>query len=147
MDEYSMSSGPKEIIDKFQNINSFTEEQTYQVVKSIYKDFLSNINDSSEFDSLKTNPKFVIGLIQVCLEIELTLEERVYCNSMVYKQLSLSTKDKYLEKLYTFLGIIVNRTVTESLMKCGLSQILASYLAVVRKSSFHKTDNINRLNG
>ena len=31
-------------------------------------------------------------------------------------------------------------------MQCGLSQILASYLAVVRKSSFDKSDNINRLN-
>ena len=151
MDEYTlksenMISGTKALAIKLSKINSYTEEQSYLLVKSIYKDFLSNINASSEFDEIKLNPKFVIALIQVCLEIELTLEERVNCNSMIYKQLSITTKNKYLEKLYTFLGIIVNRTMTDKLMQCGLSQVLASYLAVVRKSSFNQKDNINRLN-
>lgn len=151
MDEYTlksenMISGTKALAIKLSKINSYTEEQSYLLVKSIYKDFLSNINAASEFDEIKLNPKFVIALIQVCLEIELTLEERVNCNSMIYKQLSITTKNKYLEKLYTFLGIIVNRTMTDKLMQCGLSQVLASYLAVVRKSSFNQKDNINRLN-
>lgn len=134
------------LANKLESINQLNEEESYNLIKSEYKNFLSSIIDNPVFDKLKSNPKFIISLSQVCLESELTLDERINCNSMIYKQLSITTKTPYLEKLYSFLGFIVNRTITNKLIQCGLTLSLASYLAVVRKSSFDNKNNINRMN-
>lgn len=134
------------LANKLESINNLNEEDSYNLIKDEYKTFLSSIIDNPVFDKIKTNPKFIISLSQVCLETELTLDERVNCNSMIYKQLSITTKTPYLEKLYSFLGFVVNRTISNKLIQCGLTLSLASYLAVVRKSSFYIKNNINRMN-
>lgn len=134
------------LANKLESINNLNEEDSYNLIKDEYKNFLSSIIDNPVFDKIKTNPKFIISLSQVCLETELTLDERVNCNSMIYKQLSITTKTPYLEKLYSFLGFVVNRTISNKLIQCGLTLSLASYLAVVRKSSFDIKNNINRMN-
>lgn len=136
--------GIEMIAEKLNTINNMNEEEAYNLVKKEYKNFLSNIINDPSLDDIKSNPKFIISLIQVCLETELALDERINCNSMIYKQ--LTTSSSYMEKLYSFLGFIVNRNITNKLVHCGLSLSIASYLAVVRKSSFDINNNINRLN-
>ena len=109
------------LANKLESINNLNEEDSYNLIKDEYKTFLSSIIDNPVFDKIKTNPKFIISLSQVCLETELTLDERVNCNSMIYKQLSITTKTPYLEKLYSFLGFVVNRTISNKLIQCGLT--------------------------
>lgn len=138
-------SGPRVLADKLSKVDKLTDELAYLLVKREYKLFLCNVIDNPCFDKIKLSPRFINSLIQVCIEVELTYEERVYCNSMIYKELA-KINNTYLQKLYYILAMVVNRSIVNRLMNCGVNQVLSSYLAVARKSSFEPKDNISRLN-
>ena len=146
LDAKNLVSDPNPLYDKLSKISSSSLEDGYKIARDNCKEFFSNIINYPIYDGIKKDPKFVIALIQACMDIELTLDQRINCNSMIYKQLSISHSSPYLERLYSYLGLIVNRNMSYKFMKCGIPQILASYLAVVRKSSFDPKANINRLN-
>lgn len=139
-------SGPNALAKRLNKIEKLNDEFAYMLVKKEYKNFLSNIIDDSVFDKIKMSTKFINALTQVCLENKLTYDERIYCNSMIYKQLP-KISNNYLRKIYYILGLVVNKTIANKIMsECNLDQVLSSYLAVIRKSSFSSKDNIVRLN-
>jgi hypothetical protein len=94
---------------------------------------------------LRRNPKFITILSQVVIEVELTLEQRIYCNAMLYKEMS-ETDNTYLQKLYYILGLHANQNMTHKIMATGVDKVLSTYLAIIRKSSFNTKDNVSRLN-
>ena len=55
------------LANKLESINNLNEEDSYNLIKDEYKTFLSSIIDNPVFDKIKTNPKFIISLSQVCL--------------------------------------------------------------------------------
>lgn len=136
--------GPHEIAQKLDIIEALSDEDAYYLVSSYYKDFLSNIIDSKEFNDIKKSNKFLNTLTQVCISNPLTYEQRVYCNSMIYKQISI--EDEYKQNIFINLASVVNTNMTNRLMNCGLNKTIAAYLACARKSSFNQKDNISRLN-
>lgn len=139
-------SGPNALAKRLNKIEKLNDEFAYMLVKKEYKNFLSNMIDDSVFDKIKMSTKFINALTQVCLENKLTYDERIYCNSMIYKQLP-KISNNYLRKIYYILGLVVNKTIANKIMsECNLDQVLSSYLAVIRKSSFSSKDNIVRLN-
>lgn len=146
LDTSEIVSGPNALAKRLNKIDKLNDEFAYMLVKKEYKNFLSNIIDNEVFDKIKMSTKFINALTQVCLENKLTYDERIYCNSMIYKQLP-KISNNYLRKIYYTLGLVVNRTVANRIMEeCELDQVLSSYLAVIRKSSFSNKDNIARLN-
>lgn len=145
-DTSEIISGPNALAKRLNKIEKLNDEFAYMLVKKEYKNFLSNIIDDSVFDKIKMSTKFINALTQVCLENKLTYDERIYCNSMIYKQLP-KISNNYLRKIYYILGLVVNKTIANKIMsECNLDQVLSSYLAVIRKSSFSSKDNIVRLN-
>lgn len=136
---------PNRFAEKLENIDSISDEEGYDIIKNNYTIFLSNAIDCQCFDKLKKSSKFINLLTQVCVEVELTYEQRVYCNSMLYKELAKTT-NLYMQKVYYLLGWVVNRAMVSRIMDCGIDQVLSTYLALTRKSSFNAKDNISRLN-
>ena len=125
------------------NVSYLPDELAYRLVKQEYKSFLYNIEKFEELNFLKENTRFITFLIQVCMEEELSYEDRIYCNSMIYNMFPVN---QYLAKLYTFLITIVNNNMTHKIMNiCEFNQVSSSYIAVARKSSFSFDENITRL--
>lgn len=125
------------------NVSYLPDELAYRLVKQEYKSFLYNIEKFEELNFLKENTRFITFLIQVCMEEELSYEDRIYCNSMIY---NMFPANQYLAKLYTFLSTIVNNNMTHKIMNiCEFNQVSSSYIAVARKSSFSFDENITRL--
>ena len=146
IDKNCLISGPISLAKIFSKINNMNDEEAYDLIRKYYKEFFTNTILDTAYDSLKQSTRFINLLIQVCIDYTLSYEERVYCNSMIYNEFIKFNDKKYIQKLYFILGMVVNRTVTNRIMNCGIDSILSIYLAVARKSSFDKNTNISRLN-
>lgn len=145
-DNRTQYSSPQDMIKRFMYIDKLSDDKAYSLVKEEYKNFLSVTIDDPSMYSIKRSTRFISMLIQVCIDVHLTYEERVYLNSMIYKELVTIT-NPYLQNLYYTLGMVANNNVVSNLMdKCKLDKTLASYLAVTRKSSFDMRKNISRMN-
>ena len=145
MNVKSVVVGPTILAESLSNMNSMTDEQVYEIIKASYSEFLSSYINSPCLLYLRKDSRFISILSQVLMEADLTLEERVYANAMLYKELS-ETDSPYMQRVYFTLGLIVNQTVVNKIMAIGVDRTLAIYLAIVRKSSFTAKDNITRLN-
>lgn len=146
IDKNCLISGPISLAKIFSKIDNMNDEEAYDLIRKYYKEFFTNTILDTAYDSLKQSTRFINLLIQVCIDYTLSYEERVYCNSMVYNEFIKFNDKKYIQKLYFILGMVVNRTVTNRIMNCGIDSILSIYLAVARKSSFDRNTNISRLN-
>lgn len=152
MEQYSINmeeivSGPNLLAERLKDIDNLTDNELYDILKSSYHIFLSNAINSPVFRALRQNPRFIIVLSQIVVEVDLTLEQRVYCNAMLYKELSnLNPENTTLQRVYYILGMNANYNMTKKIMDAGIKQALAIYIAIVRKSSFSNSDNISRLN-
>lgn len=145
IDKNCLISGPISLSKVLGKVESMSDESAYVLIKKYYKEFFnSNILDSA-YNELKKSSKFLNILTQVCIDINLSYEERVYCNSMIYNEF-LKNHRKYIQKLYFILGMVVNRSMTNRVMNCGVDSNTSIFLAVARKSSFDKNTNISRLN-
>ena len=134
------------LAESLHNIDTMSDEEVYLLLKQSYPIFLSNAIHSSSLKFLRRNVKFITILSQVIIEADLTLEQRIYCNAMLYKEMSETTDDTYLQKLYCILGFHANQNMTYKIMNTGVDKTLSIYLAIIRKSSFQMKDNISRLN-
>lgn len=141
----SLVAGPNIFAERFSEMGNMTDEEIYSIIRSSYSVFFSSAIDSENLLSLRRNSRFLMILTQVLMEVELTLDERIYCNSMIYKELA-NTDNPYMQKVYYTIGWIVNQNIVQELTKFGLSKTLSIYLATVRKSSFKARENISRLN-
>ena len=134
------------LANRLRDINTLPDEEVYMILRQSYQVFLSSAIHSEQFKFLRRNPKFITILSQVVIEVELTLEQRIYCNSMLYKEMSETTDNTYLQKLYYILGLHANQNMTHKIMSTGVDKVLSTYLAIIRKSSFETKDNVSRLN-
>lgn len=136
---------PNEFIGALQNIDNMTDIDIYKILSASYPIFLSENINNMALVHLRKNPKFINILSQVLMEVELTNNQRTYCNSMIYKELS-ETDNPSIKRIYYILGFIINQNVVNRLMQIGLDKALSIYLSVVSESSFDIKDNISRLN-
>ena len=137
-------TGPQIIAEKLKPILTLPDEEAYLLLSKEYKDFLSNINDDPCFNEFKRSAKFISLLTQVCLAFQLSYEERVYCNAMVYKE--INDVSESMKELLLNLGHAANRIMVSAFRKCGLDRTMAIFLAIARKSSFQPKDCISRMN-
>lgn len=139
-----MPTGPEQIAKKLKPVLTLPEEEAYLILASQYKEFLSNINDDPCFNVFKKSARFLSLLSQVILAVQLTYEERVYCNAMIYKE--INEANDTLKVILINLGIVANRKMVQAFIDCGLDRTMSAFLAVARKSSFSKKDCISRMN-
>ena len=150
MEQYTLNvesivAGPTILADRLSEMDKLSDEELYSILRGSYSVFLSNAINSPCLDFLRHNSRFITILSQVIMEVELKLDERIYCNSMIYKELS-ETESPYLQRVYYILGMLANQNIMSKIMSTGIDKALATYLAVVRKSSFNFKDNVSRLN-
>lgn len=134
-----------DFINSLQNINSMTDIDLYKIISANYQTFLSENIYNPNLKFLRKNTRFINILSQVLMERDLTKNQRIYCNSMIYTELS-EIDGVSIKKVYYILGLIVNQDVINKLLKIGLDKALSIYLSVVSESSFDIKDNISRLN-
>ena len=140
-----MVHSPSSLANVFLNIDSMSDEECYNILSKNYSVFLSKEINSPHFDRLRRSSRFISLLTQVCIEHDLTYEQRVYCNSMLYTELT-KTDNTYMQKVYYILGWVVNKDMVGKVMECNVDQVLATYLVISRKSTFNNKDNVSRLN-
>lgn len=145
MNILTIVESPSILANRLEHMDIMTDESIYHIINQTYNTFLSNIDDPC-LDKLKKSSKFISILTQVMMNVELTLDQRIECNSLVYKEISANSDNQYIQKLYYILGLLINQNIVNKLIDIGLDKTLATYLAVVRKSSFKNKDNISRLN-
>lgn len=137
--------GPNILAEQLKNIDQMTDEQIYTVINSSYSVFLSASIDEPCLQSLRTNTRFLNILSQVLMETSLTVDQQIYCNSMIYQELS-KTDNEYLKRVYYILAFTINHTTIDKLIQLGIKKGLAIYLATICKSSFSNATNVLRLN-
>ena len=150
MDQYVMNiesivAGPNVLADRLSEIDKIPDETVYNILKTAYPIFFSNAINYPILKKFRQSSKFITILSQVIREVDLSLEQRIYCNSMLYKEIS-ETDNMYMQKLYYILGESANQNMTKKIIDSGVNKTLAIYLAIVRKSSFDTKTNISRLN-
>ena len=145
MNTDSIVSSSNILAEKLANIDSMADEDIYKIIHESYQLILSDHINDSVMMPLRKSSRFISVLSQVIMDVELTLEQRIYCNSMIYKELSES-ENVYLQRVYYILGLLVNQNIVNKIIDVGVDKGLATYLAVVRKSSFSAKDNVSRLN-
>ena len=85
-------ASPEIIADRIKKIMEMqNDNDAYTLLMSEYKDFLSPMIEDKSFDELKKSAKFISFLTQICLTVDLSYEQRVYCNSMIYKSMNDAT--------------------------------------------------------
>lgn len=141
----SLVTSTKMLADKLTNIDSMSDEAIYKIIHESYQLILSEHINDEQLTLLRKNSRFISILSQVIMDVELTLEQRIYCNSMIYKELS-DSDNPYSQRVYYILGLLVNQNMVNKILETGVDKGLAIYLAVVRKSSFNVKDNVSRLN-
>ena len=130
------------------DIESISDSYLYQVIKASYKDILKGIFERKDTNYLVTftNPKFLSILNQVMNTIQIEHDERMACNKLAYDYLTLSHSDDYIRTLLFTLSKTVNKYYIPGLIGIGLSENLASYLALARFSSHDDIINTKRVN-
>ena len=146
LDPDKVVEGPAPLAEKLKSMDFMQDSDVYEIIKNGLPILLSVEVDNPCFDELKKSPRFISILTVVCAEQDLTYDQRIYCNSMLYKILADSTEDLYMQKVCYMLGAVVNRSMVDKIEACGLERIYSTYLAIARKSSFDAKDNITRMN-
>ncbi len=138
--------------DMLMNINNLTDQQLYNLVMGSYDNILSDIfiNSSPDLQQQYLNifihPRFLTILNQVMYKVQLSYDNRIYCNKIIYDYLTIGNGDQYTKDLLLALAKTVNRDIIPSLIGLGLSEDLATTLAISRFSSKKELVNIKRLN-
>lgn len=136
-----------ELWSNLKKIENMSEKDTYGMVKENYSVILSTIFNckNKEYQFLLSSPKFITALTQVATELQLSYDEKIYCNKLIYDCIVYET-DQYTRMLMFLLGDAVNKQTVRKLLGCELDEELAIFLSVAVKSSFKTKINIKRLN-
>lgn len=127
-------------------IDELPDNYAYSLVKKEYKNFLSPSGMSKDLDKLKSNPRFISLLNQVCSNVKLELDEQIYCNNFILYHLNNIKYDFYLKNLYYELANTVNvyeLFLLRRFVKIDLK--IAIILVISSKSCFDIDTNISRV--
>jgi hypothetical protein len=133
---------------KINNIDAMPEREMFELVKHSYSNILKNIfstNDRNYLNMFMTS-KFLTVLTQVVNVVQLTPQEKTYCNKLSYDYFTTSNTDPYIRQLFFTLSKSVNKEIIPALLAIGIPHDLAAYMALARYSSIQENVNIKRLN-
>lgn len=133
---------------KLSNIDNLTDRDLYELINNSYNILLNDtvVNDNKYYLSLFTNSRFLSIFIQVTSSVIMNHTNRVFCNRIAYDYLTSTDPDPYIVQLFYTLSKMVNRDVIPQLIGIGLSEDLASYMALTRYSTQKEMVNVKRLN-
>lgn len=139
--------------DMLMNIDNLNDQQLYELVLKCYDNILSDIfiNGNTEVQqkylTILVHPRFLTVLNQVMYKVQLSYDNRIYCNKIIYDYMSLNTNDdQYIKDLLLALARTVNRDIIPILIGLGLPEEVATFLTISKFSSKKELVNIKRLN-
>jgi len=134
--------------EKLEHIDTLSDRELFILVRDSFDSVLKQIFSNKDQDYLKvmTNTKFLVALHQVVSNINLNHTQRIQCNKLAYDYFTSENNDPYIKQLFFALSKSVNRDIIGALCSIGLSEDLASYLALARFSSEKEIINVKRLN-
>lgn len=138
-------------MEKFSLIDSISDQDLFNMLSKYYSVLLENIfveNNKKLATGLFTNKRFIQIMTQVLYNVQLTYDQRIYCNKLVYDYIYPfnEKKDPLTRTLLINLSKVVNRDIIPGLQGLSLSEELAATLALVRYSSLKEIINVKRLN-
>ena len=134
---------------KLNSLHTIPDRDLYNIVKASFDSILKDIFDKEDAKYLEvfTTPKFLTVLTQVVSSMQLTDQQRIYCNKLAYDYMTYPHEtDPYVKQLFLSLSRMINRNHISQLMAIGIQEDLASYMALARYSSENEGINVKRLN-
>ena len=134
--------------DKLMNIDRLNDTELYNLIMNTYDNILSDIfvNGDMNYLNIFTNNRFVTILTQVMYKINVSYDNRIYCNKIVYDYFMLNNGNQYTKDLLMGLARAVNRDMIPLLAGLGLNDELATMIVLSRFSSKKELVNIKRMN-
>lgn len=114
----------------------------------VAKNYTIIFKDYTDYIKLFMNEKFLKVLIEVVSKVNLTVQEKVTCNSIIYEYLILleTNNNPSIKFALISLSKVVNKELVNILLSNRLSGELASCIAFTRYSSLDEKVNIKRIN-
>lgn len=129
-------------------MDTMSDKDLYDILKYSYSSILNDIfeHNDREYLDVFTKPKFITVLTQVISSINLTQDEKICCNKLIYDYTTLKNNDEQVRMNLNYLATVVNRKEIGALVGVGFPERIASYLALSRYSSKKEDVNVKRLN-
>jgi len=133
---------------KLDEIDTISDTELYETLKYSYSSILNDIFMNHDQKSLMafTHPKFITILTQVIASVQLTPDERICVNKLIYDYTTLMNNDERVKVLLSVLSKMINRREIQSLVGLEIPENLSAYLALCRYSDKKEDINIKRLN-
>lgn len=133
---------------KIQYIDSMSDIEVTNLIKSCLDQVVQGINSNdSFFGNLAMNHKFIDSFTKVMSTIPIDFQRRLSCNKLAYDYLTLGDSgDKFIKRKMFNLSLAANKQPIMQLRAIGLSEDIASNLALARYSSVSEVINVKRLN-
>lgn len=131
------------------NIQDIDQKEIYDILGRDYNLLLEAIflENNQDVLDLFNEPKFLIPATHVFNTLQLTHEQKVYCNRLAYDYLTFNgEKDEYVKSLLINLSKVVNKAIIPNLCTLNLSEDIAILMAMARYSSLKEIINVKRLN-
>lgn len=135
--------------EQLYSLDTIPDRDLYNIVKASFDSILKDIfkKEDAKYLEVFTTPKFLTVLTQVVSTMQLTDQQRVYCNKLAYDYMTYPHEtDPYVKQLFLSLSRMINRNHISQLMAIGIQEDLASYMALARYSSENEGINVKRLN-
>lgn len=135
--------------EQLYSLDTIPDRDLYNIVRASFDSILKDIfkKEDAKYLEVFTTPKFLTVLTQVVSTMQLTDQQRVYCNKLAYDYMTYPHEtDPYVKQLFLSLSRMINRNHISQLMAIGIQEDLASYMALARYSSENEGINVKRLN-
>ena len=148
--DFSNMIGGSNIKSKLSNIDSLTNADIYNIFGTYLNDILDCIfkDKDQQLIELFTNARFITIATQAMYNITPTITQRRRLNKLAYDYLILKNdnKSKEISALMINFSKVVNKDITPRLCGYGLSEDVATMIALARYSSEREITNTKRLN-
>lgn len=148
--DFSNMIGGSNIKSKLSNIDSLTNADIYNIFGTYLNDILDCIfkDKDQQLIELFTNARFITIATQAMYNITPTTTQRRRLNKLAYDYLILKNdnKSKEISALMINFSKVVNKDITPRLCGYGLSEEVATMIALARYSSEREITNTKRLN-
>lgn len=130
------------------SLDTIDEKELYEIVKTSYHNILKNVFNKPTEEALSTitNPKLIKCLTHVFNSVNISYDEKIYCNKLVYDYITSDNHDTYIKDLLMMMIKIVNKDDILKLQSINIPESTANYIALAKSSSFVEELNIKRMN-
>lgn len=137
------------LFDAIENgtLDTISDSDLYNMVCGAHLELFRRImSQDSRYVTSVLNIKLLNILIQVAINLPLSMEERICCNKIVYDYMTYDLADEYMKGLVLSLAKAINKDIIPGLCGLGLDINLSIFLACARYSSMDISVCVKRVN-